>query len=317
MPRRLILSIASSIAALLLIVPAASASSSEAGWGCIAYGSEAGPTVLATPEDEWSPYSPLVKENPGVIVGWTVRVEPGLGRFAQQLGVFRPLGNGEYTKVAESAIETFGETEELTQYPARIPVQRGDVLGLWGPERTLYCYGGPAAQFGGAIAVGETRAFTMDGRTAPVSAVVESDFDRDGYGDSSQDRCPSSALYQTDCPLPALNVGALSVGKHAIWVKASNNTDASFEVVGEIRWRVPPSGRKVRAGLDSGPAKAVPGGQAAWLKVTLPKSVRNRLGQLPPRRGLRARIDVRVKNLLDYVGTKEIKLKLPGRKAPR
>jgi hypothetical protein len=159
MPRQLCLALASSIAALLLAAPAAFAGSSEAGWGCTATGSEPGATLLATPEEGFG-YQPLVKESPGVIVGWTVRVETRLGQFAQQLGVFRPAGNGEYTKVAESAIETFGESAELVQYPARIPVEQGDVIGLYGPEETLYCLGGPSARFGGPVAVGETKAFT-------------------------------------------------------------------------------------------------------------------------------------------------------------
>jgi hypothetical protein len=258
-----------------------------------------------------------VKENPGVIVGWTVRVDVGLGRFAQQLGVFRPAGGGQYTKVAESAVEVFGETPELVQYPTRIPVQQGDVLGLWGPEQTLYCFGGPAPRFAGPIAVGETKAFAMDGRRSPVSAVVESDFDGDGYGDHSQDRCPNSALFQTDCPLPALNVGKVSVTKRAILVEASNNTDASFVALGEVRWRKAPKKPLVKVGLSSGPARQVAGGDVALLRIPLPKSVRNRLEQLPRRRSLRTRLDVRATNLVPYVGTKEIKLKLPGRKPPR
>jgi len=315
MPRRLVLAIASSIAALALTAPAAFAGSSEAGWGCTANGSEAGATVLSTPEDG-SPYSPLAKENPGVIVSWTVRVEAGLGQFAQQLGVFRPAGNGEYTKVAESAVETFGPPPagELTSYPARIPVQQGDLLGLYGPEATLYCFGGPAPRFGGPVAVGETKAFAMDGRRSPVNAVVEEDLDRDGYGDFSQDRCPVSALFQTDCPLPAIAVGKVTVKQRAILIEASNNTDAAFQAVGEIRWRKAPGGPKVRVGLNTGPATQAAGQTPVTLRVALPRSARNRLEQLPRRRWLQARIDVRATNLVPYPGTHEIKVKLPGRK---
>jgi hypothetical protein len=318
MPRRAVRALASTFVAVLLVAPAAFAGSSEAGWGCTATGSEPGMTVLSIPE-EWSSYSPLVKENPGVIVSWTVRVEDGLGQFAQQLGVFRPVGNGEYTKVAESAVETFGPKvgEELTSYPTRIPVQQGDVLGLYGPEETLYCMGGPAPRFGGPVAVGETKAFSMDGRRSPVNAVVEEDLDRDGYGDFSQDRCAVSALFQTDCPLPALSVGKVSVKKRAIVVEASNNTDASFVAFGEVRWRVQPGGRRVRVGLSSGVPLLVPGGTPTMLRVPLPRSVVKRLEKLSPQRALRGRLDVRATNLVAYVGTHEIKLRLPGRKPAR
>ncbi|HEX8050140.1 MAG TPA: hypothetical protein VF504_01620 [Solirubrobacterales bacterium] len=316
MRRRLSLSLASSIAALLLLAPAASAGSSEAGWGCTAVAGEPGWTLLATPWESYG-YSPLVKEDPGVIVGWTVRVEKGLGRFAQQLSVFRPAGGDQYTKVAESAVEVFGETEELVQYPARIPVQKGDLLGLSGPSETLYCGIGPSGLYEGPIAVGETKSFATEGAVKPpVSAVVEEDLDRDGYGDSSQDRCPNSALFQTDCPLPALSVGRVSVKKRAILIEASNNTEASFEAVGEVRWRLP-GGRKVRVGLDSGAARTVPGATLTQLRVRLPGSLRDRLDKLPPRRSLRARIDVKATNLVPYAGTQEIKVKLPGRKPSR
>src|SRR3954451_11676769 len=160
MHKRLGLSLVSSLLALLLCAPAAFAGSSEAGWGCTATGSKAGVTLLATPIDGFA-YSPLVKESPGVIVNWGVRVETGLGELGQQLGVFRAAGNGEYTKVAESAVETFHEG--LDDSPTRIPVQAGDVVGLSGPEATFYCNNGPSARFDGTIAVVETKPFSTDG----------------------------------------------------------------------------------------------------------------------------------------------------------
>lgn len=311
MRNRLSLSVVSSLAALLLVAPAASASS-EAGWNCTATGSKPGVTLLATPWPDY-PVSPLVKEFPGVIVGFALRVGPGLGPIAQQLGVFRPSSAGQYTKVAESAVEVF--PDGFTQYPARIPVQRGDFLGLYGPVATLYCGEGPGALFEGAIAVGETKPFVNeDAAKSPVSAVVEPDLDGDGYGDQSQDGCPISPMIQTDCPIPALTVGKVSVKKRAILIEASNNTEASFQAIADVRWRKKPKGPTVIVGFRSqGPTHAA-GGIPVQLRLPLPKAVRERLAKLPPRRFLRARIDVRATNLVPYVGTKEIKVKLPGRK---
>lgn len=316
MHKRLSVSLALSLVALLLATPGAPASS-EAGWNCTATGSEAGWTLLATPH-EGSPVSPLVKESSGVIVGFALRVGPGLGQVVQQLGVFRPSGS-EYTKVAESAAETF--PEGFTQYPARIPVQAGDLLGLHGPVETLYCGGGPSALFDGAIAVGETKAFATEGAIKPpVSAVVEADVDGDGYGDQSQDDCPSSALFQTDCPLVALTIGDVEVKRRAILIDVGNNTEASVEARGEVRWRVLPPGARpssvaklVRVGLMAA-ARTVRPGATALLRVPLPKPVLRKLGRLLPRQALRARIDVKGTNLANYVGTHELKVRLPGRK---
>lgn len=311
--------IAALLTAMLLAVPSASAST-EAGWNCTATGSKAGWTLLATPH-EGLPVSPLVKESRGVIVGFALRVGPGLGPIAQQLGVFRPSG-GEYTKVAESAVETF--PEGFTQYPARIPVQAGDLLGLHGPTQTLYCGGGPSALFEGAIAVGETKAFATEGAVKPpVSAVVEADADGDGYGDQSQDGCPESALFQASCPLVALNIGDVEVKRRAILIEVGNNTEASVEARGEVRWRVVPPGagpssiaKPVRVGLAAG-AQTVTPGATAVLRVPLPKPVLRKLGRLLPRQALHARIDVRATNRVPYVGTHELKVRLPGRAVPR
>lgn len=78
-------------------------------------------------------------------------------------------------------------------------------------------------RLGSATAVGETKAFALDGNRSPVNAVVEKDKDGDGYGDFNQDRCLVSAGFQTDCSLPAIAIGKVSVEKKAILVEASNN----------------------------------------------------------------------------------------------
>ena len=87
-----------------------------------------------------------------------------------------------------------------------------------------------------------------------------------------------------------------------------------FEALGEVRWRRSPDRPKVRVGLNSGPAIQAPGGTTVQLRVPLPKKVLNRLAQIPRRQSLRARIDVRATNLVPYVGTHELEVKLRGRK---
>lgn len=322
---RLGLPIPIALAALLLCASGASAAvSDEAGWGCTADGSRAGWTLLAAPLPDRS-YSPLVKESPGVIVSWNVRVGPGLSPLAQQLGVFRPVNGGtEYTKVAESPIQTFGEETEAV--PARIPVQAGDLLGLHGPEATFVCndQGSPApALFEGDVALGETRAFKVEpGARSPVIAVVESDVDGDGYGDASQDRCPESALFQTPCPLVALDIGEVMVKPRAILIEVGNNTQASVEARGEVRWAAGTrngdqaksgSSRQVKVRLHSAAAKTVTPGTKVVLRVPLRKPILQQLDRLRPQQALRARIDIVATNLVPYSGTHELKVRLRGR----
>jgi hypothetical protein len=325
MRRRLGLPISIALAVLLLTTASASAAvSDEAGWGCTADSSRAGWTLLAAPLPG-SPYSPLVKESPGVIVSWRVRVGSGLSPLAQQLGVFRPVNGGaEYTKVAESPIETFGEKTEAV--PTRIPVQAGDLIGLHGPEATFACseQGSPApALFEGDVGLGETRAFKAEpGARAPVIAVVESDADGDGYGDASQDRCPESALFQAPCPLVALDIGKVAVKSQAILIEVGNNTQASVEARGEVRWTTgarkssqakPGATRQVKVRLHSAATKTVTPGSTVELRVPLRRPILRQLDRLGPQQALRARIDIVATNLVPYSGTHELKVRLPGR----
>jgi hypothetical protein len=259
-----------------------------------------------------------------------VRVGPGLSPLAQQLGVFRAVNGGsEYTKVAESAIETFGAGSE--QLPTRIPVQAGDFVGLHGPLETFICGGqenATSALFEGSIALGETKAFKAEsGVRSPVAATVERDVDGDGYGDASQDRYPESALFQTSCPFVALSIGEVTVKRGAILIEAGNNTEASLEARGEVRWAAPPKAggeataspqrRPVKVGLHTKYPSTVTPGATVVLRVPLPKPVRQQLDRRLPRQALRARIDVIGTNLVPYTGTHVLKIKLPGRAKPQ
>jgi len=243
--------------------------------------------------------------------------------------VFRAVNGGEYTKVAESAVETFGVGSEQLQ--TRIAVQAGDFVGLHGPLETFVCAeqeNATSALFEGGIALGETRTFKAEsGVRSPVAAIVELDADGDGYGDASQDRCPESALFQTDCPLVALSVGEVTVKRGAILIEAGNNTEASLAARGEVRWWVRPKtgggeahlskGRRVTVGLGTVAPKTVTPGATVELRVPLPKPVLRQLDRRLPRQALRARIDVVGTNLVPYVGTHELKIKLPGRARPQ
>ncbi len=328
MRRRLGLSTSIALAALLLGASSASAAvSDEAGWHCAADGSRAGWTLLAGPLPD-SPYSPLIKESPGVIVSWNVRVGAGLSPLAQQLVVFRPVNGGaEYMKVAESPSETFGEKTEAV--PTRIPVQAGDLIGLHGPEATFICsdQGSPAPTlFEGDVGLGETRAFKVEpGARSPVGAVVESDADGDGYGDASQDRCPESALFQTTCPLVALDIGTVTVKPRAILIEVGNNTQASVEARGKVRWTTgtkkngqakPSSPRQVKVKLHSTSAMTVMPGTTVVLRVPLRKPILRQLDRLRPQQALRARINIVATNLVHASGTHELKVRLPGRARP-
>ena len=135
----------------------------------------------------------------GVITSWTSSLE-GTVAFS----TFRPgAGAGEFTRTGADTRTVGGMT---TSFPVRMAVLAGDRIGLQNPPGISNCYsetGNSADIFGvaGSAPIGTPTTFTP---TSPyrlnLSAVVELDADGDGYGDDSQDGCPSDATTQGPCP---------------------------------------------------------------------------------------------------------------------
>jgi hypothetical protein len=235
-------------------------------------------------------------------------------------------GGVEYTKVAESAVETFGAGSEAL--PTRIPVQAGDFVGLHGPLATFVCdkeEAGTSALFEGGIALGETKAFKAEsGVRSPVSSTVELDADGDGYGDASQDHCPESAATQIYCPEVMLRAAA-SAKKSSIWVRVTTSSEASVRVFGQVVWHAVPkpghSRSSTRAtplivGLTGGTQTVMPK-KVAQFEVTLPKSVKRRLSWLSPGKSLKASLTASATDLAGRVVTKNLTVRLHGQKRPR
>lgn len=99
----------------------------------------------------------------------------------------------------------------LGSWPARIPVQTGDRIGVYGDTPALAAASpaaagnnfvaattGPLAA--GAVVTAATLGPSYDGYLLDIAATVEADADADGYGDETQDQCPTSAATQAPCP---------------------------------------------------------------------------------------------------------------------
>ena len=145
----------------------------------------------------------------GVITSWSVRNAAG----TIALRVLRER-SGEYvagelhaTHISESADETGSGSDSAPEsFDARQPVEAGDYIGI-----TLVS----GSEIGYLSGSGDERLFEVDGDPTPtnvdsttpynletlVSASVEPDADGDGFGDESQDGCPSRADTQAACPV--------------------------------------------------------------------------------------------------------------------
>jgi hypothetical protein len=94
----------------------------------------------------------------------------------------------------------------LNTFPARIPVEAEDVIGYFndtGPAHCLRTAPAPySTRFVNAdLLTGSTATFMTNGLLQmDIAAILEPDADGDGFGDETQDQCPTDASIQGPCP---------------------------------------------------------------------------------------------------------------------
>jgi hypothetical protein len=157
----------------------------------------------------------------GVITSWSTQgfdgaEGPGTGR----LFVWRPTAAPNQFIYVDSTRPEIFVAGIVRTFAARLPVQVGDVLGMLAPQPCLL--GGPGQPVGDQVRYfpstieptkGSTQTTTVvkSGFRILIAANVEPDFDRDGFGDETQDQCPTNATTQGPCPTckgkPATIVG--------------------------------------------------------------------------------------------------------------
>jgi hypothetical protein len=146
----------------------------------------------------------------GVITSWSVEGNsgeegPGTGR----LFVWRPTAAPNQFVYVDSTDPEIFVAGIVRTFAARIPVQVGDVLGMLAPQPCLL--GGPGQPVGDQVRFfgsttepmkGSTQTTTglLSGDRILIAASVEPDSDRDGFGDETQDQCPTNATTQGSCP---------------------------------------------------------------------------------------------------------------------
>jgi Domain of unknown function DUF11 len=152
----------------------------------------------------------------GVITGW--HLKSGSVGNEVRLRVLRPAGGGKFTGAGTGAPQRITREDPfVNDYPERVPVDAGDILGLEAASQPLVF----------SNAAGTVRAFNPsppDGATvAPtgtepgarhllISADVEPDGDDDGWGDETQDACPAAPdRHVAPCAGPVADIGVEQV----------------------------------------------------------------------------------------------------------
>lgn len=319
-----LLFLALSLTAAALFVPAAAASE-EIGNPCVGDGTEAGATMIGLSSQGSEPFTqPAVPpEHKFVITRWRVQVGAGIGPLAQQLVASHQVGEEDDVKVGESAIETV--VAGSNEFATRVPVSEYDHVGLRGPEQTLICNQAmnTAGRVDGDWSTGESRHLEVLVHVGvPVVVRVERDQDGDGYGDETQDQCPSSALSQGPCLNVSIDARVVEKRREAILIGVTTNVDTRVEVRGQAIW--PRWGNTLKGvpkrivNLSGGIQQMAPGVNAVF-RVPLPRAVIRRLHKMRPRERLKltmfaARLD-RLEELPGQV-TRSLTVKLPGRARP-
>ena len=148
-----------------------------------------------------SPASHYAAPSAGVITSWTFRTGAD-APSTLRLKVGRNVGGLAFVTVGQSAREFLAPGQAIT-FPTRVPVQGGDVIGFAHSSGfTCANFASPGYDYVSAPldpAPGTTTAYTQVGVSArfPISAQLEPDVDNDGFGDETQDLCPSDAQIQT------------------------------------------------------------------------------------------------------------------------
>jgi hypothetical protein len=137
----------------------------------------------------------------GVFTSWSASAA---GWNSGTLKVAR-LGSGDtFTVIGQDG----PRPSDGVAYPIRIPVRQGDVIGVF-LSNQLGCWD-RTNQIGYRLGYKATDvpagpgAFDSQsaGYQVPVTAQIEHDVDNDGYGDETQDGCPTNASTQGSCPIP-------------------------------------------------------------------------------------------------------------------
>jgi hypothetical protein len=147
----------------------------------------------------------------GVITSWQHQARQIAGALLK-FKVLRPLsplaGAASFQFVGESAFQAVPQPI-FYDFPVRIPVNAGDRIGLATASNAATAP--PACNTGGETIADEVYEGADGSSTLNpfntfrlnISAKLEPDADKDGYGDETQDKCATDAKTQGTCPPPS------------------------------------------------------------------------------------------------------------------
>jgi hypothetical protein len=143
----------------------------------------------------------------GVVVRWRVL---GGAPGSYRVRIVAPAGGSSYTILRSSAAETVAATpsptEAISTFATRLPIPAGAYVGLNPPPTApRFLSSAIGSKYGQLPNAGDGMPAFMSAEVVGelfYDADIEPDADHDGYGDVTQDACPSDGSTQGACPLP-------------------------------------------------------------------------------------------------------------------
>jgi hypothetical protein len=149
----------------------------------------------------------------GVVVTWRIHPDAGSDPQNVRLRIVRPAGGTSYESGGASTAQPISTTQALQVFPTRLPIRTGDHIGLDQANQSLdasiYREDPGAAQriinprLPDSGAANSNPAPGGGDDLVVVNADIEADADKDGFGDETQDQCPTNASTQGPCPSSA------------------------------------------------------------------------------------------------------------------
>jgi hypothetical protein len=323
--------IANATVALASMLGTSNASAAvEVGSDCMANDGEGGSHFVPLAKAVGSPM-PLAAPFDGVATHWTVRKGASLAALSgpERLEVYRPTGVASQVQLVALGDEGV-VAGELNSFETRIPVRAEDRFSAFATSSgmgTLFCKTGNSQDIIGIgsepLAVGDVpKLLTGTEYQVPVSVTIEPDADGDGYGDESQDGCPTIGTYQAPCAAVELRASS-RVRKGAILLLVDASAAASVQVDGQVSWRIRQRRRERAAQWKrkrrivirlSGGTQQVAPGTTARFRIPLPQRVQRRLKALGRKVALKATIASVATDPAGQVTTDRLEVRLRGRK---
>jgi hypothetical protein len=188
--------------------------------------------------------------SPGVIVRWRV-LNGSSGAYRIHVLTDNPGGSGgafhayhvlSTSETGNVTAPTDSAFSKISSFPTRMPIPAGAYVGLAVPGSTVP---GFQSSVGGQVTYSRTEA-PFPGSTGVVGeshngeilydADIEPDIDGDGYGDVSQDSCPTSAsIHEGPCPAQVAPGGkAADAGQVPTALPQANRAQANQQVLPQI-----------------------------------------------------------------------------------